>query len=177
MATETLRPNAPGDEETIAYGSSGVGNHWQDVNEEEANDADYLQDCSGWDRDLYNLPASTGSGTINKITLYFRVKSMSASACVKGTIKSDSTVTETVEKDPYTDFGASTYGTYSQEWAVNPADSQVWEWADIDALQIGIALEGVAGMLCSYCSQVYVEVDYTEGGGSTPARSIHIIKR
>ena len=172
MTTETLRPNASGDEETITYGSSGGGNHWQDVDEVEASDADYLQQFTSWGRDLYNLPASTGTGTINKITLYFRVWSMSASACVKGAIKSDSTVTETTEKDPYNAFGAETFGVFSQEWNTNPVDSQPWEWDDIDSLQIGISLEGLAGFLCSRCSQVYVVVDYTESasGGSSPVK-------
>ena len=52
----------------------------------------------------------------------------------------------------------------SEQWDTNPADSQAWEWADIDALQIGVSLKGGGDFPESFhseCTQVYVEVDYT----------------
>ena len=74
MATETLRPNAAGDEESISNATSGAGNHWQDVDEVIADEDTTIVATgdSAWLRDLYNLPASSGSGKINNIKVYFR---------------------------------------------------------------------------------------------------------
>jgi len=168
MATETLRPDAAGDLTNIPTQLPASGAHWDKVDEAEA-DGDttmvrYVAYVDGqWKTDLYNLPASSGSGTINKITLYFRVAGFGGSIAVaKGAIKSDSTVTETAAKNPQADFGEYQWGTYTQEWAANPADSGAWEWADIDALQIGVSLLG-SNTYKSQCTQVYVVVDYTTG--------------
>lgn len=161
-----LRPDAAGDETNTDYQFPDSGAHWEKVDEVEADDGTtYVRHVDGWARDLYNLPApSMLAGTINKVTLYFRVMGYTNASAVKGAIKSNSTVTETAEKDPSTDFGSEVWGTYSQEWATNPADSEAWEWADIDALQIGIALMGEVGVATAYCTQLYIEVDYTPVG-------------
>ena len=162
--TEILRPNAAGDECNIG-GERGAAcpNHYQNVDEVEADDEgtkNYSNNAT-YERDLYNLPASSGTGAITKITLYFRVMSTVTGNCVKGAIKSGDTVAETAEKSPFDDFGASTWDTYSQEWATNPDDSEAWEWSDIDDLQIGIALKTPdAGANYGQATQVYVEVDY-----------------
>lgn len=162
MNTETLRPDASGDDTNIPVQYPDSGEHWakvDDVNPDD-NNSYVQQDSLEWDRDLYNLPAHSGSGTINKVTLYFRVMAAGSTAKVKGAIKSDSTVTETAQKDPYGDFGATTWGTYSQEWFTNPATGLSWTWDEIDALQIGVALY----IQNTRCTQVYVVVSYTPTG-------------
>ncbi|GAI20025.1 unnamed protein product, partial [marine sediment metagenome] len=50
-------------------------------------------------------------------------------------------LTKLLKKNPGSDFGIDTWGNYSEEWPLNPDDSEAWEWTDIDALQIGIALK------------------------------------
>lgn len=166
---ETLRPSGAGAETNCDIGGTvPAATNWQSVDEAIAdeNTTYVVAPGSGWFRDLYNLPAhSVGIGTINKITLYFRVKT-DGWADVYGAIRSDTTVTETALKDPAADFGANNWGTYTKEWATNPADAGAWEWADIDALQIGVNLQGDPanrGTVLAYCTQVYVEVDYTPG--------------
>ncbi len=171
MATETLRPNAPGDECNLtgddagSTGCSACPNQYDCVDEETADDGTTRIWCESatYLRSLFNIADSgVGAGTINKITLYFRVYGYGGSGnSAKGAIKSDTTVTETAEKNPYDDFGNGIWGTYTQEWAVNPADSQAWEWADIDALQIGIALKEPTPGASGRCTQLYVVVDYT----------------
>lgn len=161
MATETLRPNATGDEESITSATSGAGLHWQDVDEEVADDGTtkvYLASTT-YLRDLYNLPAhSVGSGTVNFIKIYFRAAGHTT-GYAKPSLKSDTTVTDGTEVGmPASDD----YTTFSQQWNTNPADSAAWEWADIDALQIGVSLKNSAAGY-TLCTQVYVEVDYTVG--------------
>lgn len=137
--TETLRPNAAGDETNIPSQYPASGSHWEKVDEVVADDADYVFDSSGsgdYHRDLYNLPDSgIGAGSISKIKVYFRVKETSAGCYARPALKSNSTVTDGTDIDL-----TSAWVTYSQEWANNPADSEAWEWTDIDALQIGISL-------------------------------------
>lgn len=302
---ETLRPNAAGDETNITYQYPSTGYHWDKVDEVTADDGSTCvttTDDTTYIRDLYNLPASTGSGTINKITVYARLyttedspganpaepsiveetpvlmsdgtyknietikegdKVMSydletktpvvskvvktyhqvekgylvlndtlkitsdhliysegefkragdirlgdflldekgqevevssieikepevdtydlgldlqhnffaggylvhnvTSNVAKIAIKSGSTIYESAEKSL---SATSTWETISQEWATNPADSQPWDWSDIDALQIGVGLKASSGGY-TRCTQVYVEVDYTPGGTPT----------
>ena len=165
MAIETLRPNAAGDETAISTQVPSSDAHWDKVDEVVADDLTTMvqTESTSYQRDLYNLPSSSGSGTINKITVHFRCRMWGADVehC-KASIKSDSTVTDGAEKSFVSNFD---FQDFSQEWATNPADSQAWEWADIDALQIGVSLLGGFDPpnlhFYASCTQVYVEVDYT----------------
>lgn len=163
---ETLRPNAAGDEENISYATSGAGHHYEDVDEAVADDdtTRISNDTDSYQRDLYNLPASSGSGTINKITIFFRgLCEMIAAGSAKASIKSDSTVTDGIGKMLTKD---GIWETLSQEWATNPADEpSAWTWNDIDALQIGVSIHGEGGEgIPMKITQVYVEVDYSAAG-------------
>lgn len=161
MSTETLRPNAAGAEESIAYVTGDdAGTHWKAVDEADADDDISYVNPSGdtYQRDLYKLPNhSVGSGIINFIKIYFRCKGEDLYA--KPSLRSDTTVTDGTEitlSDP------ENYVTYSEQWNTNPAPpgTDAWAWADIDALQIGVSLRKV-DKASPRCTQVYVEVDYT----------------
>lgn len=160
MATETLRPNAAGDETGIGYQVPSSDSHWDKVDEETPDeDTTYLLAMNAaYQRDLYNLPASSipDGATINFIKVYFRCWESASTTCkASPSLKSDSTVTDGTLVDLST-----SWETFSQQWDTNPADSQPWEKADIDALQIGVRLgSSIATYAC--CTQVYVEVDYT----------------
>ncbi len=158
MPTETLRPSGVGSETDIALEIPEFDVHWALVDEAGADDFTTRVEeygTSGFHRDLYALPASAGAGTINKITVHFRCRATTnGGERTKASIKSNSTVTDGDVKD-FTD--TISWFNFSQEWAVNPADSQAWEWADIDALEAGVSL-----MTHTMCTQVYVEVDYSE---------------
>lgn len=162
--TETLRPNAAGDETSITwrYPDTGEAN-WEDVDEADADDGTtYIAGQEGtYSRDLYNLPAhSVGSGTINFSKIYIRCSTTGGStARIKPSLKSDSTVTDGTAQTPTT-----SWVTYSQQWNTNPADSEAWEWADVDTLQIGVSLSKEGGGYTPCCTQVYVEVNFTKGG-------------
>jgi len=161
---ETLRPDSPGDECNIPsyYGCSACPDHYDCVDEVDADDMSTYVSCddSSYYRDLYNIANhSIGSGTINHIIVYARCRGNSDTPGAPGlkiAIKSDGTVTEDIEYLPTT-----AWVLYSKQWDVNPADSEAWEWADIDALQIGVALKWTNFAGFTNCTQMYVEVDYT----------------
>lgn len=169
MDVETLRPDAPGDETSIEIQEPDSGAHWEKVDEVIPDDGTYVESRGyGYQRDLYDLPASAGSGTINKITVFFRCKTdWKTTLHAKASIKSDTTVTDGAEK---TFKNNDVWQSFSQEWAANPAPpgTDAWTWADIDALQIGISLEADSvNSWWTYCTQVYVEIDYTPPAGWT----------
>jgi len=164
-ANEVLRPNAVGDETSIRFQDPNSDYHWDKVDEETPDDLatdvrDSYTGGTGYRRDLYNLPAhSVGSGVINFITIYFRGYT-SWEGYAKPSLKSNSTVIDGTEVA----LSSDGWITYSQQWNTNPATGIAWTWADIDALQIGVSLRTDNGTV--WCTQVYVEVNYTEVGST-----------
>jgi len=174
MATETLRPNEPGDECNID-GETGAAcpNHYQNVDETPpdyattevyTNNATYL-------RDLYGIADhSVGSGTINFIKVYALCIGWTGvgdvdQASLKIAIKSGTGggAPDTPDESSERTLIEGTWTLESNQWNANPATSDPWTWDEIDKLQAGIALRswnsGAARF--SDCTQVYVEVDYT----------------
>jgi hypothetical protein len=146
--TETLRPNGAGSETGEYIKQSGAGEHWDKVDEVEADDNStyiYLDAVSAggnWQRDLYALPAHTGSGTINSVTVYARLKDIYGSnSSGKISIKTNGTVYDTSA------FALTTsWATKSNVWATNPQTGVAWTWDEIDALEAGVSLyERVVG--------------------------------
>jgi hypothetical protein len=169
-ATETLRPNAAGDETNIPS-SNGCTYHWQCVDDvtpdEDATEVHNTLGDATFRKDLYNLPAHSGSGTINHIKVYARAKSAPYNGYYTGLqiwLKTGGTAYVGSEITLTT-----SYATYSYQWSGNPQTGLDWTWADIDALQIGIAVRdsGYGYQLYSVCTQVYVEIDYTPSGAPT----------
>lgn len=162
MAIEILRPNAAGDEENISnVTGDGVGTHYTTVDEETPDDdTTYVRNKNtAYERDLYNIADnSAGSGTINSVTVYARCKgTLIEQASLKIAIKSTS-AHESAEKTITTDWA-----NYSEQWATNPDTGSAWTWDEIDGLQIGISIResSTQDWKYTYCTQVYVEVDYT----------------
>jgi hypothetical protein len=181
MATETLRPNAAGDETAIGYQSPGTGAHWDKVDEAVADDftSEVYEPDNTWVRDLYNLPAhSVGSGTINSVTIYMRALSTAkATARAKISLKTGGT---TVDGATETFAADSTWYNFSKAWATNPVAGGAWTWAQIDALQIGASIRGLDGEYSCDVTQIYVVIDYTAGwsgtfnGLKTPASAVGV---
>lgn len=166
MATETLRPSAPGDETNNT--PSGNGANWECVDEAVADDFTtrvYNGDSSTTKRDLYNIADSgVGTGVINKITVYIRVRDSNTAANngFKEVIKSGTGTgaPDTVSEGALYECAAEdTWENTSNEWTTNPATSAAWTWDEIDKLQAGVSLIVDSGSL--NCTQVYVVVDYT----------------
>lgn len=159
MATEILRPNAAGDETNVPYEYPADEVHWTLVDESTPDeDSTYIKGFGNtFQRDLYNLPAHSGSGTINFIKVYTRCKDTGSEPVqtnLKIAIKTGGTVYESSEITT-----TLSYVDYSNQWNTNPSTGSAWTWDEIDALQIGAALR--AGYIGCRCTQVYVEIDYT----------------
>jgi len=159
--SEILRPNATGDETSIPYQYPDSGEHWDKVGEEVLDDNTYVGTSSyaNYLRDLYKLPVhSDGLGTINSITIYFRIRGTVDSYPGWGAPvqKSGTTVTDGTLKTQGT-----SWATKSQTYTVNPATGVAYTWGEIDTLQIGVGLKVGLNGKSMYCSQVSVGIDYT----------------
>jgi hypothetical protein len=171
MATETLRPNAAGDETNLRYydGSShdpDPDHNFEQVDEETPDElATRVQTTTAdtnWYRDLYNIADhSVGSGTIDKITVVARCRASGTpdQTGLKIAIKSGSTTDEGNEETMI----VGGFSSFSAEWETNPDTSSAWTWSEIDSLQIGVDMRRshTSETYWTACTQVYVEVDYT----------------
>ncbi|GAI75990.1 unnamed protein product, partial [marine sediment metagenome] len=176
---ETLRPNAAGDETNLT--PSGAATNWECVDEAIPDeDTLVLTGSEILKRDLYNIAnRSVGSGIINHITVYARCRyiiGVEGNFKVKVTIKSGTgaAAPDTVDEgDEETLIGS--WKNHSHQWNTNPATSIAWTWDEIDNLQIGIGfrvLDAGIAQTC-WCTQVYVEVDYTPSLSTNAATSIN----
>ncbi|MCD4675330.1 MAG: hypothetical protein K8S18_04955 [Desulfobacula sp.] len=160
MPTLTLRPNAAGDHTNLdTYPVDD--NNYECVDDTGSGDGDTTrveQSSGGSAYDLYSLPNhSSESGTINSVKVYARCKvSQDAANDVRTKIKTHST-----EYTGSSESATTSYVLYSTTYTTNPNTSNAWTWAEIDALQAGVYLEESDFKGTVYCTQVYVEVDYT----------------
>ena len=162
--TETLRPTADGATTDIIQPPFPANPHWSEVDEAVADElTSFISENNdqGFQTDTYvteNL--SLGSGiTISSVKVYIRFRSNNVGYTAKG-----KPVVRTGGTDYFgTEFNPSiSWTTYNYEWTVNPGTSNPWTPAEVNAMEIGVALDraGVDAGDNSQCTQVYAEVTY-----------------
>jgi hypothetical protein len=153
--SEILRPNGPGSETGIGQENPNKSTHWQLASDSDDNTYVFTSHNDTNGKDLYALSNhNTGSGTINKVTVCFRIQSpgqSQATACAA--IKTGSEVYEGASI-----AAGSTWTTSSEVWTNNPNTGNPWTWGEIDALEAGVRLTYQQSQI--RCSEVYVQVDY-----------------
>ncbi|GAI67509.1 unnamed protein product [marine sediment metagenome] len=153
---ETLRPNAVGSLTGIGAQEPATGEHWDKVDEAIAdNNTTYVKQPGYAQKDLYALPAHSGSGVIRKVTAYARGISS------KPEWGDTHTFIRTHEVNYTGNFvNSGSWTTVKTEYTTNPNTGTAWTWAEIDALEAGCYLYGRAPWLPTVkCTQVYVEVE------------------
>ncbi len=159
MSTQILRPNGAGTETNIAGQYPTSGEHWDKVDEATPDDSStYVRhNLTSYATDTYALPAGEGVGGIDKVTVYARCYGISGNYNYARTvIRTHSTLYEGTEHNI-----AYNWEDLSTEYQLNPNTSQPWTWAEVDALEAGVALKSSSsGSFFAICTQVYVEVTY-----------------
>lgn len=168
MATVTLRPNGAGFVDD--WTPIGDSPSWKCVDEVIADD---FTTCIQNDADtnginiLFTIDSNSigVDDTINSITIYYRSNSLSSKFGGNGCIP-------TYRENSVTSEGTSNssvdvWTTYSQTFTVKGSNGLAFTKSDIDSLQIGVAANQV-GPGITYCTQLYVVVDYTPSGGGSP---------
>jgi len=162
MPTEILRPSGAGDETNIDYQYPEIGNHWDKVDEAIADEDSTILWIAqnSYELDLFNLENSSGSGVINSLIVYARVRGEGdeeieeyMQPCFKIAIKTNGTVYEDTARTP-----VSSFLVYSKEWANNPNTGNAWTWDEVNSLQAGIFLR--KSFFETICTQIYVGIDY-----------------
>ncbi|MBA7567559.1 hypothetical protein ES708_09274 [subsurface metagenome] len=179
-STETLRPNADGDETEVSEQEPATGAHWDKVDDVTSDDdTTYIATNSYlWEEDLYNIPNhSAGSGSINYVKVYAVAKSMQDPAAENIYVQIK---TNGLEDDGTAYMTTQNYTTFSHQWDTNPQTGQPWTWDEIDALQIGVGLlrpAGIGGPGTRYtrCTQVYAEVNYTAYDSPGTLTSVNLL--
>ena len=166
---EILRPDAAGDLTDIYLQFPITTYHWQKVDDVTPDDlGSYVMETTQhttYTQDLYNLPAHSGSGEIGYINVVVRCCANSNDIdqpSVKAICKTGGTIYEGPEEwvVPGPLMG-DVFLNYNKVWYTNPQTGVAWTWADIDALQIGVALRmhhSSTGNTATLCTQVFVEV-------------------
>jgi len=180
-STETLRPNAAGDETLISEQYPDEFFHWDKVDDETPHDDDATYIATDWyqfQEDLYNITEhSTGSGSINYVKVYMVAKSMQDPGAPNVYVQIK---TGGAEYDGTAYKTTQSYATYSHQWDYNPQTGQAWTWGEIDALQIGVGLlrpagTGAPASRYTRCTQVYVEVNYTAYDSPGTLTSVNLL--
>jgi hypothetical protein len=156
MATLYLRPNANGD--VIQLFSSGATYNWDCVDDVTPDDDVTFvgaPDVGVWYKDLYQLQDTTIGGTINWIKVWVR--------CYGSSGNQGNTTLRTYNRDydGNTISLTTTWTNYYTQYNTNPYTGSAWTWAEINALQAGVRLYLATSKSTAWCTQVYIEVDYT----------------
>lgn len=159
MATETLRPNAAGDETAIS--STTGATHYGVCNDQ--SDASYVFDTGTtgvFKRDLFNMDNSgVGAGTINSVTVYARMykdtngfNDQSISLKTNGTTY-DYIVTMNNNTETFDDYNTGALTT-------NPQSGSAWTWSEVDAMQCGPRIRSWNTGTHAACAEIWAVVDY-----------------
>jgi len=160
MATLLLRPNAPGHSPQSLGQYPTTGEQWDKVCEVTPDEnATYLYCINAFFWNMFNLPDhTTETDTIVSVKVTIRCKRSGEDAYAYPMVRTGDTSYYGAYQSLPTDWA-----NHSHQWDTNPKTGLPWTWADIDALQIGVALQGPAVYTHpNYyrCTQVYVEVEY-----------------
>ena len=161
VETETLRPDATGDETNITSQIPATGAHWEKVDEATPDgDSTYVYTSNtSWQEDLYNIADhSVGVSSINYVEVYLECR---ADASPTQTSAYIHIKTNGLEDNGSEETMTTGYATYSSQWNDNPQTTATWTWDEIDALQIGAGLREPTLGQNTNCTQVYAEVNYS----------------
>jgi len=156
--TEILRPDAAGD-----YNQWGVTGATYDyeATSDELDTTDIYTGLVG-ERDLMSIQNhSTGSGTINSVTIWFRAQVLNGGSGKEHAATYINTNAQYYTGGTNAIARATAWGEYSEAYNTNPQTLQAWTWADVDALQAGVITLIQGGGEIIHVSKVWVVVDYT----------------
>ena len=155
--SEVLRPDGAGSITNLTI--SGCASNFLCVNESSSDDdVTYVERAhTSYATDVYSMDNPVASlGTIDSVVVHCRAKKTLMNGGIQPTIFTNAT-----EYNGTAQSLTTSYADYSQAWSTNPNTTAVWTWTEINNLQAGVRLEGQSVTKPAYCTQVWVEVFYT----------------
>ena len=170
MATLTIRPTGVGN--TTQLTPVGETNNWECVDDVTPDDdTTRVSPTAVLKYDTYQMANHTSeTGGISNVRVHIR--------CMQYASDSGDYARAMVRSGGTDYYGSSEtltlgYDDYYHDWALNPADSEAWEWSDIDALEAGIELSK-NDTVSPRCTQVYIVITFDETGTSDRNLSVAI---
>lgn len=158
--TLTLRPVGVGTQTQITSQFPASGDHWDKVDESVPdNNTSYIYSSSVTIKvDAFELPDHTFEiGVITNVKVYAVAKDTNVNGRSALGLKIDGTVYRTGEQLPSDDVWTA---LTPYESATNPATSDNWTWADIDAMEVIVYQRYSVTVSTVYTTQTYVEVTF-----------------
>lgn len=162
MAIENLIPN--GNSVTSGWGAEGGPSYTSVDDPVGSPDDGATKVYSPTINDLFSVTLADSAlttETVNSVTARIRIFSLDP---ITNTVQTYLTVGGTdYFSSTITIDTNSSYLDRSYTWSVNPATGLAWTTTELDSIILGIKKINSAGMRCT---QMYLEVDYSAGGGS-----------
>jgi len=152
---ETLLPSGVGNATNL--GLFGAPTNWQAAASDD-DDTSYVSNAGAELIDTYACQDSSNhdGGPINSVTVYAKCRAVAPADFPKfhNVVRTTGVTHLGAEKST----SGQVYDTSSMEWALNPETGLAWTWDEIDAMEIGVALEGAVDAI--YCTYVHAVVNY-----------------
>ena len=179
MSSLIIRPNS---DHTIAQSTQGSLDHYQNIDEETLNEADYnyYTNANGSKTDIYGFVNPTSDAgvraqAINSVTLKIQAKKViygtDTTAIQIGLLVRVSDINYTQNVTPTTSTSELSYS-----WALNPNTGSAWTWTQLDNILAGDTINAHRIDKNNYCgSQVYqMWIVVTYGASAANARMVKI---
>lgn len=156
--TETLRPSGVGNSTEIAN-QLGAGEHWELVDEvaPDAYTTCLYDNSTSYVTDTYVIADNSAPGgtSVVSVTINAHCRCHLPGSKLKLACRTHNTDYFSPEESM-----DGTWTTYDWEMTDNPDTSSSWTWDEVDAMEAGLSLKYTTSGDYSYCTQVYVEVEY-----------------
>lgn len=148
----TIRPNTGGSTNWDCWNACAGALHDEQLSDQSDTSYVYTATLGEYER-LGLADHTTETGTITNVRVYWRIKGDSGTTLRRYVYISTTTYASDVTL-------TTSYVDSYNDWAVNPEDSQAWEWTDIDALTVGARSDPAGLSDNQYWSEAWVEVTY-----------------
>ncbi len=157
-SSETLRPTGAGS--WSSNNDRGCSRNWQCVDDNTSDeDATFVWGRrNSWLTDTYATGDATGTGTIEKVIIYIRVRTNFTGVRTRTVVYTGGGRYYGSEINMN---GINSYTDFSTSYTTNPATDSPWTLSEVNAMQAGVRIRGYAR-----CTQVWAVVHYQGGGNS-----------
>ncbi|MGH8016334.1 MAG: hypothetical protein ACREBV_09100, partial [Candidatus Zixiibacteriota bacterium] len=155
--TIVLRPSGAGSLTNLT--TDGCANNWECVDETIADEdaARLVRASNSFATDVYNYPTPPASSCeILAVSVFCRARLSQTQGEVRPLVYINGTQFQGTPQAI-----SSSYANYFHQWTTNPNTGANWIWTDINSLQAGTALKGQNVNFPAYCTQVWIEVVYS----------------
>jgi hypothetical protein len=162
--TITFSPNAVGSYSECGKGSGGATKLECVQTNDGATTAIYGLNAANWKHETFNFANPTpDQGRIDSVKLYTVCSGIGIGAVYsKGAIFTSG---QTLQYGAQHTLENSVWTLYEDIWTTDPWTDVGWTWADLNTLEIGVALKGNSTR-SAWCTQICGAIEFTRPNGA-----------